>query len=836
MQFIKDFWTISCKELMSIMKTQIDGLSEEEASRRIQQQERSGKKNADWYEDVFLFLRQYQNPLVLILIFASLLSFLLKEYTGGVIVLVILFITGFLSFIQESNAGRVIKKLQTMTASKACVIRSGKEKEILISEVVPGDIVLIRAGDLIPADGILCEANDLHVNEAILTGESFPTEKTTETSLPGTPMVQAKNAVFKGTSVVNGTAIMLAIHTGDFTELGKIISMLRKAPDETAFEKGVKRFGMFLMRVTVLIALAILILNVLFNKPIIDSILFALALSVGMTPELLPAVLTVTLSAGARKMASKKVIVKKLNAVQNLGEIDVLCSDKTGTLTEGAVKLHSAVDSNGEQSDKVLQYAYLNAFFESGFPNPIDEAIRNVKSISVGQFQKIDEIPYDFIRKKLSILVTDGKRNILITKGAVNSILSCCDRFELNGECMPIQQRLDQFYYQFNSFSRLGFRTIAVCYKNIDLHATVRKEDENGMIFLGFITFYDPPKEGIADIIQRLKQDGISLKIISGDHPFVVKYIADQIGIHQQEILIGSDLMKMTEEALQHQVNRVNLFAEIEPIQKERIIRALQKNNHVVGFLGDGINDANALRTADVGISVDRAVDVAKDAADIILLEKDMRVIRDGVIEGRKTFMNTQKYIFVVTSANFGNMISMAFSSLALPFLPLLPQQILLNNLLSDIPSLAIGTDAVDHETLISPKRWDIHYIQRFMIVFGIQSSVFDFFTFAVLLFIFHTSAYYFRVGWFTEGLLTQVFTLLIIRTHRPIWKSKPDKYLLATAMGVSLIVLLLPYLPVRHYFQLSPLSLPMLMCMLFIVLLYILTAEITKKWAMSRI
>jgi P-type Mg2+ transporter len=837
MESIPRFWSIPKNDLFIRLTSSANGLIETEAQRRLLERRKKQKILMPWHADIMLLFAQFKSPLVLLLVFAVILSMVLGEYSDSFIILAVLLTTGALGFVQERNAGKAVQKLREMVHTKALVRRNGIEKEILIDEVVPGDIALLNAGDVIPADAFILEANDLHINESALTGEAFPVEKFAEQSSAEELISKVKNAVFKGTSVINGTATVVAVNTGEETELGKIASSLQQSTTITAFEKGVTQFGYLLMRLTIIFTGLILILNVFFHRPFIDSLLFSLALTVGLTPELLPAILTITLAAGAKRMASKKVIVKKLSAIQNLGEIDVLCSDKTGTITEGIVTLSSALDVDGLNNKKLMLYAYLNAFYETGFTNPIDNSIRNVKDVDIKGYKKCDEVPYDFIRKRLSIVVTNGERHVMITKGAVSNILEVCNKVENStADLLQKEDANNKLQQQFEQLSNKGFRVIAVSYKDVTGDPVINKDDEANMIFLGFLIFTDPLKEGITESIQHLKDKGIALKILTGDNYLVARYLAQQINLRSAEVLTGTDLHNLTSEALKRKIEQVDVFAEILPAQKERIIKALQSAGHSVGYMGDGINDANALKAADVGISINNAVDVAKEAADLVLLDRDINVIRDGVEEGRKTFMNTMKYISVTTSANFGNMFSMAIASLMLPFLPLLPVQILLNNFLSDLPAIAIASDKVDEELVTSPRKWNMPYIWRFMIVFGLQSSIFDFATFGLLLYVFHASPERFRTAWFMESLLTEILILLIIRTRRPFFKSKPSRYLLLAAAFTFVACVIIPYLPFAKAFELYALPLPLLATVLLIVALYILVAEASKRFLLKRL
>jgi Mg2+-importing ATPase len=832
------FWTHTATELYHQLNTCKEGLTEAEVYQKRSQHADKTKIKKPWINDLILLLSQYKNPLILLLVFAVILSTVLGEYSESIIILIVLLLTGILGFFQERSAGRAVQELRRLVHNKASVKRDNIEKEIPVDEVVAGDIILLNAGDIIPADCYIVRSNDLHINESVLTGESFPAEKFTGDCNVRAPLSKVTNAVFKGTSVINGTATVIAVTTGDQTILGKIGYSLQKEQAPTAFEKGIIKFGYLLMYLTIVISVAILIINLSLHKPLFDSVLFALALAVGLTPELLPAIITITLAAGAKRMANKKVIVKKLSAIQNLGEIDVLCSDKTGTLTEGIVKLNAAIDHDGKQKDKVLLYALLNASFQTGFYNPIDEAIKNASAISIDAYQKTDEVPYDFQRKRLSIVVAIGDSHIMITKGAVDNVLAVCHRFESAGnEIKIINDTIkDSIQAQYENLSGQGYRVIAVCYKDVSNHPVINKEDEKDMIFLGFLALSDSLKKGIIESINQLKEAGISLKIITGDNHFVAKHLAAQIKLNAEKIITGNDLENMSDDVLRMHARQADVFAEVVPEQKERIVKALQQTGHAVGYMGDGINDANALKAADVGISIDNAVDVAKEAADLVLLDQNIDVIREGVEEGRKTFMNTMKYIYITTSANFGNMISMAIASVILPFLPLLPVQILLNNFLSDLPAIAIASDNVDKELVTTPRKWNIKYIRRFMIIFGLQSSLFDFITFGILYYYFHAGPQTFRTGWFMESLLSEILILMVLRTRYLFFKSRPSKYLQLSSLFTFIACIIIPYSPFAKNFELSPLPVSIFLSVFAIIAAYIIFAEITKRFVMERL
>ncbi len=781
-----------------------------------------------------LLLSQFNSPIVLLLLFSAGLSFFLGESVDASIILVIVLLSGFLSFWEERGAANAVDKLLAAVQVKATVLRDGKPVDLPVEQVVPGDIVLLDAGDVVPADCSIIEAKDLYVDEATLTGETYPVAKAPGSVSEDAPLAQRTNALFMGTHVVSGTARATVAHTGKDTEFGAISERLKLRSPETEFERGLRRFGYLLVEVTLILVLAIFAINVYFARPVINSLLFALALAVGLTPQLLPAIVAINLSHGAKRMAAEKVIVKRLASIENFGSMDVLCSDKTGTITEGIVRIHSALDANGQRSERVLKYAYINASFESGFTNPIDQAICAHTKIDLSTYKKLDEVPYDFIRKRLSVLVqaSDGSC-FMVTKGAIAEVLAVCASVEVGpGRTIGIDGAKEGILKQCQEISNEGYRTIAIAYRDFQpgSNPSISKQDEVGMTFLGLLALNDPPKEGVEATIAHLKALGVTLKIITGDNHMVAAHVAQQVGLDVSRVLSGDDLRTMSDEALIKQVTEVSVFAEVEPNQKERILLALRKAGRVVGYLGDGINDATALHAADVGISVDSAVDVAKEAADIVLLDRDLGVLATGVAEGRKTFANTLKYVFITTSANFGNMISMASISLFLPFLPLLPKQILFNNFLTDFPTIGIATDSVDPEMVEKPRRWNVKLIRNFMVVFGLHSSIFDFITFGTLLLLLHASVDQFRTGWFVVSAVSEVLILLVIRTQRVFLKSRPGRYLLMGSLVASVVALVLPYTPLGTLIGFIPLPWPMLLCMGAILVLYVVTGEALKR------
>jgi Mg2+-importing ATPase len=811
-------------------------LTGDEANKRLTQYKSNLLKPQKRTGSVTLLLAQFKSPLILILIFAGGLSFFLGDSVNAVIILTIILISSLLGFWQERGAVNAVEKLLAIVQTKATVFRDGNPKEIPVEKIVPGDVISLNAGDLIPGDAIVLESKDLFVNEASLTGETFPAEKIAGILPPATSLTQRTNSLFMGTNVVSGDAQAVVVGTGSKTEFGKVSDRLKLRPPETEFEHGVRHFGYFLMEVTLVLVVATFAINVYFARPVLESLLFSLALAVGLTPQLLPAIISINLAHGAKIMATEKVIVKRLASIENFGSMNVLCSDKTGTLTEGIIKIQSILDFNGNPSQKAQLYAYLNASYQTGFTNPIDEAICGAY-VDASGYAKLDEVPYDFIRKRLSVLVSKDNTNLMVTKGALQNVLDVCTSVETSeAKIVPIAGVQKQIQQRFEELSSKGFRVLGIAYRDIGSDKLIVKDSEVGMTFLGFLVLFDPAKPKIAETIKELKQLGISLKIVTGDNRLVAASLSQQVGFPTPRILAGSDLRTLSDEALLRQVNEVNVFAEVEPNQKERIILALKKAGNVVGYMGDGINDASALHAADVGLSVESAVDVAKEAADIVLLEKDLGVLANGVKEGRKTFANTLKYVFMATSANFGNMFSMAGASLFLSFLPLLPRQILLTNLMTDFPETTISTDNTDSEMVEQPRRWNVGFIRNFMIVFGILSSVFDYVAFGVLLFVLQSPMNLFRTGWFVESVLSASLIVLVIRSRRPFFKSFPGKYLLLTTIVIVGATLIFPFTPLGSLFGFAQPPLLVLLLMSIIVVLYIVLGEVVKGIFYKRI
>ncbi len=826
MGLMSTFWAAPAEILLERLGSAPHGLSGEEARRRLDSSRGSRLQGRRKASTLVLLLGQFKSPIILLLLLAACLSLFLRETMDAVIVLAIVLASGLLGFWQEHGAARAVEKLLAMVRVGVRVLRDGVKTQVPAEEVVSGDIVLLSAGSTVPGDCRILESRDLSVDEATLTGESFPAAKGAGEVQEQAPVAARTNCLFMGTHVVSGSATALVALTGRETEFGKISERLRLRPSETEFERGVRRFGYFLIELTLVMILAIFAFNLFFHRHLLDSVLFSLALAVGLTPQLLPTIISVNLAHGAARMVKAHVIVKRLASIENFGSMDVLCSDKTGTLTQGKASIHSACDALGQPSGKVLKFAFLNAFHETGFANPIDEALRATKACDPAGYVKKDELPYDFIRKRLSILVAAGEgRSTLITKGAFLSVLGICSRAEdAAGTRLPIEEARVAAERHYAELSARGLRVLGVAYSEVDALS------EADMTFLGFLVLHDPLKPDTARTVAELRHLGVALKVITGDNRLVAAALASEVGLAPERLLTGPELGRMKDEALLARVGKVDLFAEVEPNQKERIILAFKKAGHVVGYLGDGINDASALHAADVGISVDGAADVAKSAADIVLLKKDLSVLASGVLEGRRTFANTLKYVYMATSANFGNMFSMAAASLVLPFLPLLPKQILLTNLLTDFPEMAIASDSVDQLMLDKPRRWDVRAIRRFMLAFGPLSSLFDLATFAVLQLVLHSSPQQFRTGWFLESVVSACLIVLVLRSRRSFFASRPGKWLVAATLTVIAVTLTLPFTPLGALFDFSPLPLLFFPVLIGIVTVYMLCAELAKK------
>lgn len=802
-------------------KTQLVGLSSQEAKERLKQyglNELAGKRKLSGF---LKFISYFKDPLIILLIISAIISGITGEFKSMAVILIMVFLSVILNFYQEHKSNQAAEKIAKKLATKALVIRDGQTQEIITKYLVPGDIIALSAGDIIPADADLIEADDFYVNESVLTGESFPAEKN--------PQDKKGKMIFSGTNVVSGFAKAIITKTGINSEYGKIASELRSTETPNAFELGIKSFGLLIIKIITFIVIIIFIINTLYHKDIIDSLIFAIAVAVGVTPELLPMIMSVNMARGSIKMAKKGVIVKRLNAIPDFGSMDILCTDKTGTLTQDKITVVKYLSTKGESDELVLRLAYLNGAFETGIKSLLDKAILDFKKINIKEAKKIAEIPYDFNRRRSSIVCLDQNKKWLITKGAPEEVFKICQ--------MKNQKAANDLY---QSLSREGFRVLAIAAKTV----TQSKQkytigDEKGLTLYGFIAFYDPLKKSASETIRFMKEHGIEIKILTGDSPLVAEKICQDLQIPITGIISGDelDIDNLSHQEIAIKARKNNIFARISPMQKEKIIETLKNDGSVVGYMGDGINDAPSLKIADVGISVDNAVDVAKETADIILMTKGLEELMEGVLEGRKTFGNTMKYLMMGLSSNFGNMFSLIGASLFLPFFPMLPGQILFNNLLYDTSQLAIPSDQVDQDYLRKPKHWDMGFIKRFMWVFGPISSVFDLITFYVLFAIFGLKDSLFQTGWFIESLATQVLVIYIIRTRKlPFIQSWPSKYLIMATLAIIAIGWSIALGPIGQVFDFSPLPLKVIGSIILIVLSYLMVTEIVKRFFYSRI
>ncbi len=849
---------------MARLETSVSGLSAEEAENRLEtygtnEIARGGKRSV-----ILEFLSHFRAPVTIILIVAAIISGVVGDTANMVIIIIIVLVSVILDFTQEYRAGKAAEALAQKVALTATALRDGVKQEIPAATLVPGDVINLSAGDVVPADARVIAVNDFFVDQSALTGESFPVEKTIE----AIPQADAEdttrwnNYAFLGTSVTNGTATAVIAATGGSTQFGEIARKSMERKPETEFESGLRKFGYLIVQVTFVLVVIVFLINSLFKRGILDSLLFSVALAVGLTPGLLPVILSINLSRGASSMSKKGVIVKRLASIQNFGSMDVLCADKTGTLTENRVTLILHVDMDGEESDKVFTYSLLNSRYQSGLKNQLDEAILKFKDVNTDQYKRIDEVPFDFIRKRLSVVVEQAGETFIITKGAPEEISSVITKYELGGQVSDltpeIHGRIDRKY---RDLSSQGFRVLGVCYRKVETgKTTFSVPDEKDMIFLGFIAFIDPLKASAKESLDLLRRSGIKLKILTGDNEIVAAKICQQLDFQTFEfsrgtkyddatglitrtietqpvnIVPSNEIQEMNDDALARVVESADIFTRVNPAQKNRIMNALKANGHVVGYIGDGINDTPSMKVADVSISVVNAVDIAKESADIILLKNDLKLLSDGVVEGRKTFANTMKYIMMAISSNFGNMFSAAAASLFLKFLPMLPIQILLNNLLYSFSQLVLPSDNVDASYIERPRRMHVSFIRNFMLAFGPVSSIFDFLTFAVLIFIFHAGNSLFQTAWFVESLFTQTLVIFVIRTVKvPFFKSRPNRLLVINIFVILAISLLLPFTPLGHFFSFVALPGSFLLILLAFIIVYLGLVELMKRWFYHR-
>lgn len=837
---------IEINSLFTKLKTRPTGLTTKEAKMRLKLYGENRAIKTTKTSKIGYLIRAYNNPLNILLTILALISYLTENISSAVIILILLLVAIILRFVQETKADEAAEKLKAMVRTTATVIRNGQKQEVPLTNLVPGDIIYLSAGDIVPADVRLIESKDLFVNQCTLTGEALPVEKHArprEQKEVRSPF-ELQNMCFMGTNVESGTATAVIIATGQHTYFGAIAESLQHLQVKTDFDRGIDGFTMLMIKFVLVLVPAIFLINAVLKNNFGEALLFAVAVGVGLTPEMLPMIVNVNLAQGATKMAEKKVIVKRLNSIQNFGAIDVLCTDKTGTLTQGRVILEKHIDIKGDDDDEVLLYAYLNSYHQTGLKNMMDMSVveygnKQNLSLQMKDYTKVDEIPWDFKRKRMSVIVNkNNEKQLLICKGSVDEIFSITKEIQYKGEKRkPKKSDFENMKEIVRSLCEEGFRVIAIAYKEVPLEKKVYSiNDECDLILSGFIAFLDPPKESARQAIELMKANGIEVKILTGDNELVTKKIAHEINMEIKGVVFGADIDKMDDEKLSEVVEKSNIFVKLSPMHKERIIRMLQRNKHVVGYLGDGINDAPALKAADVGISVDSAVDIAKETSDVILLEKNLLVLEDGIIEGRKVFGNIIKYVRMAASSNFGNMFSVVGASIFLPFLPMLPIQVLINNLLYDLSQTAIPTDNVDKEWLVKPRKWNLDSIKNFIVVIGPISSIFDYITYGIMWFVFSANtiekAALFHTGWFIESILTQSLIIHIIRTNKiPFLESKPSLQLLLSSVIVSLAAIALvfsPFASALGFVELPPLY---WMILPLILISYFALTQLVKTW-----
>lgn len=830
-----DYIGSPAEQVLEKFKTSMKGLSEQEARYRLDEyghNEPARKKKRTILAQI---LSKFINPLVIVLLIIAFFSLFFGEKLSALLVMLMALLSVFLSFIQEYRAGKEAEKLSEMVRATATVYRGGKSKEIKIKELVPGDIVDLFAGDMIPADLRIISCKDLFINQASLTGESFPIEKVSSPIAPKNhSLSELTNIAFMGSSVVSGTALAVVIKTGMATQFGELSRRLATMRVETSFDQGIRQFTWLMVRAMIFMVLFIFAINALRRGDFVQSLLFSLGVAVGLTPEMLPMLVAINLSKGAIAMSKKQVIVKRLNSIQNFGAMDVLCTDKTGTLTLDKIILEKHCDVVRQESEDVLRLAYVNSFYQTGLKNILDRAILRHEKLLVEQYKKVDELPFDFSRKLMSVVVESDGRHRIVAKGAPEEIFKRCTRYELDSEILDMEELiLSDLKEEYDNLSAEGFRVLAIAYKDMENKKEVyTKDDEKDLILKGYVAFFDPPKPTVAKTIVAMKKLGIEFKVLTGDNELVTKKICSDVGLDVKGLVTGGQVEKINDEELGALVETTTVFARLSPLQKERVILALHKNKHIVGYLGDGINDAPALKACDVGISVNNAVDIAKESADIILLKKSLMVLEDGVLEGRKIFGNIVKYIKMGSSSNFGNMFSMTGGSIFLPFLPMLPIQILLNNFLYDLSQVAIAADGVDKEYLTKPRPWNVQNIKRFMVTIGPISSIFDFATYGVMLWVFHASAELFHTGWFIESLCTQTLVIHIIRTGKiPFFESRPSRFLTLASILIVATGIAIPFSPLAAAFGFVRPPRLYFLILLVIVLVYLLMVQLVKSW-----
>jgi Mg2+-importing ATPase len=833
-----DHWSKSAKDILLELSTNEQGLSSHEAEERLRKY--GGNEFArQTFSSLKILSRQLFNPVFVILLASAGITIFVGEWKQTIAIFVMILLAVVLGFYNEYKAEKTVEKLKRTVALKALVKRDGKLVEIEASNIVPGDIVSFTIGDIIPADMRIFKADDLELNESTLTGESFPVEKTSEplTLTSPTPQ-QLTNYVFSGTIVAHGSGIGVVISTGRNTELGNISLDLTRPHPLTEFQKGLNGYGKLLLSFTIILGIAIFALNIIIGRPMIDALLFALAVAIGLVPEMMPAIVTICVSRGASKMAKKQVIVKRLVSIEDFGNMDVLCTDKTGTLTEGKISLREYDTIGGQDEPRLAEYSLLcnsAAVGDQIAGNPMDVAIwqyAKKKALEgvIEPYQKLEEISFDYKRRMLSVVAKKGDELTFITKGAPESVLKKCTNVDRGHDIEPIDKELMAINSRINEASTSGYRILAIAYKSIKAQPRYGVSDEENLTLLGFLTFTDEPKKDAMEAFQKLKDFNVDVKILTGDNELVARKICEEIGIPVRRVVNGAELATLSATEAAKAVEEANLFARITPDQKLDIIKALKANKHVVGFLGDGVNDAPALYEADVGISVDSGVDVAKEAADIVLLDKDLGVLANGLIEGRKVFANTMKYVLMGTSSNFGNMFSAAAASVFLPFLPMLPIQILFMNILYDTANMTLPTDNVDDEHVKRPMKWDVGFIRKYTVFFGPFSSLYDFLTYGIMLFIFGASPALFQSGWFVESFWTEVLVMYVIRTKRvPFWTSRPGKWVVISTVGCIIFGTLLPFTILGGALGFTALPIQYWVLLLLMVVTYLLLVDMEK-------
>lgn len=829
-----DYSGMAVEDILQKLKTSRNGLDEAEARFRL---EKDGpnliaeKKEAGL---IIEFLSHFNSPLVLVLLAAALISAFLGEIRNFVVITIIVVASIVLDFIEEHSAGNAARKLKEKVSITSIVVRGGRKKEIKSSEVCVGDVLFLVSGDLVPADARIIEADDFFVNQSSLTGESFPQEKTSEKEEDEAKSpVESQNMAWLGTNVVSGTALAVVVAIGRNTQFGKIAKAIAEKEQKSEFENGIAKFGIFISKVIIVLVLAIFLSNALLKGKILESFIFAVAIAVGVTPELLPMIMSITMARGSRQMAKHGVIVKKLSSIPNFGSMDILCTDKTGTITEDNIRLVRYIDIYGQENDDVFLYTFLNSFYQTGVKNPLDKAVLDFKKININQYQKIEEIPFNFFRRMMSIAVIGPDGRTLITKGAPESVIAKCTEYIKNGGYAALTKEASRkAIKKYEEISAEGYRVLAVAVrKNLEEKKKYTTDDESDLTLLGFVSFLDPAKKGVKEVLNHLNNYGIEIKVITGDNELVTRKICREVGLNIRGEVLGPEIESLTDDALGVLAEKTTIFARFSPSDKNRTINALRDRGHVVGYMGDGINDAPSLKTADVGISVNDAVDVAKESADIVLTKKSLRPIINGVLEGRRSFANTMKYLMMGLSSNFGNMFSVIAAVFYLPFLPMLPIQILLNNFIYDFSQVTIPVDNVDQVWLQKQRKWNMNAVKKFMYIFGPISSVFDVLTFFILFSFFRLGEAAFQTGWFLESLATQTLVIHVIRTKRvPLIQSRANKLLFASTLTAVAIGWMIPYAPLGGIFKFVPLPFHIILSILALVIVYLLIVEAVKR------